>query len=60
MWIKKSGRVGSALILAMARLNVAVTSLFGSLVKPMWLSLTWANVKSTCCCELLLRPARGT
>ena len=43
---RKAGRSGRALIRSIASCNVAVTSLFGSLLKPMWLSLIWTNVKS--------------
>jgi hypothetical protein len=42
----KAGAVGSALTRAIASCNVAVTSVFGALEKPMWLSLIWAKVKS--------------
>ena len=46
MWIRKSGRCGSALIRATASWSVAVTLfLYGSLPNPMWLSLIWTNEK---------------
>ena len=46
VWIRKSGRSGSALILATASWSVAVTvCLYGSLPNPMWLSLIWTNEK---------------
>ena len=43
---RKSGGVGSALILSMATCSVAVTSGLASLLKPMWLSLIWTKLKS--------------
>ena len=39
----KAGRCGSALSRPTASCKVAVTSLFASLLKPMWLSLIWAK-----------------
>ena len=38
-----AGLCGSALSLSTASRSVAVTSLFASLLKPMWLSLIWAK-----------------
>src|SRR5881396_3228066 len=40
------GALGSALILVTASRNVAATSLFASLLKPMWLSLIWTKLRS--------------
>src|SRR5438552_8513750 len=39
----KAGACGSAFSLATASWSVAVTSLFASLLNPMWLSLIWAK-----------------
>jgi hypothetical protein len=41
-----SGGVGNALIFAIAFCNVPMTSLFASLLNPMWLSLISAKLKS--------------
>ncbi len=38
-----AGLCGSALTFATASCSVAVTSLFASLLKPMWLSLIWTK-----------------
>src|SRR5207253_2180526 len=43
---RKAGASGSLLIRAMASVRVPVTSLFGSFLKPMWLSLICTNEKS--------------
>ncbi len=56
----KSGGVGNALILAIAFCNVPITSLFASLLNPMWLSLICAKLKSAAdrrsrCAEQLRR-----
>src|SRR6266567_6776564 len=40
------GALGSALIFATASRNVVATSLFASLLKPMWLSLIWTKLRS--------------
>ena len=45
-----AGRCGNSLTFATASFSVAVTSLFASLLKPMWLSLT-------CTKKMLLRSA---
>src|SRR5882762_8986350 len=42
----KDGVLGSALIFATASRKVAATSLFASLLKPMWLSLIWTKLRS--------------
>src|SRR5882724_3440698 len=42
----KDGVLGSVLIFATASRKVAATSLFASLLKPMWLSLIWTKLRS--------------
>src|SRR5438552_18998824 len=46
VWIRNDGGVGIALMRSRAILNVAVTSLFASLEKPMWLSLICKKLRS--------------
>src|SRR5438132_5519872 len=43
VWSTSAGDCGSAFSLATASWSVAVTSLFASLLNPMWLSLIWAK-----------------
>src|SRR5438477_5371700 len=42
----KDGVLGSVLIFATASRKVAATSLFASLLKPIWLSLIWTKLRS--------------